>query len=198
MKPQSSPMIKSQHFALVAVGSNVTSYDSTPRQTLEKLVNRMGDESLKLIKVSRFFATPAFPKGNGPDFVNAALSVQTTMTPIQLMKYLHRIETELGRERKERWAARVLDLDLITYDDLVLPDHETQKRWMDLDLDMQQTDTPVELILPHPRVQDRSFVLQPLHDIAPDWTHPVLGQTVSQMLAARPSHERAEIKPLEA
>ena len=91
---------------------------------------------------------------------------------------------------------RTLDLDLIALGDLVLPDPATHAAWRALPPDLQKMRAPDALILPHPRVQDRAFVLVPLADVAPDWTHPVLGLTVTAMLAARPVAERTEVVPL--
>lgn len=150
-----------------------------------------------LVAQSRLFQTPAFPAGSGPDFVNGAIVVQTALAAPEVLAQLHRIESDFGRVRESRWGPRVIDLDLIAYDDLVLPDLAGQKAWMDLPLDQQLTQAPTDLILPHPRMQDRSFVLGPLADVAPDWVHPVLGLSVVEMLAARPVSERAEVVPLE-
>lgn len=91
---------------------------------------------------------------------------------------------------------RTLDLDLIALGDAVLPDAATQAQWRGLDPEAQRRLAPDRLILPHPRLQDRSFVLVPLADVAPDWRHPVLGLTVREMLAARPVAERSEVVPL--
>ncbi len=102
----------------------------------------------------------------------------------------------MGRTRDNRWEPRLCDLDLLAYDDVISPDLETYQQWRTLDLSSQQTQTPDQLILPHPRLQDRSFVLVPLNDIAPDWRHPVTGITVSEMLAALPAADLAEIKEI--
>ena len=110
-----------------------------------------------------------------------------------LLAALHRAEAELGRERPARWAPRVCDLDLIAMEDQVLPDRATLERWMAIDLGKAQVVAPPRLILPHPRMHERSFVLAPLADVAANWRHPVTGLTVAEMLAARPDAERAEI-----
>lgn len=102
----------------------------------------------------------------------------------------------MGRTRENRWEPRLCDLDLIAYDDIILPDMETFEEWKNLDLASQQTKTPQILVLPHPRLQDRSFVLVPLNDIAPDWRHPVTGIKVSDMLNAIPPADLAEISEI--
>jgi 2-amino-4-hydroxy-6-hydroxymethyldihydropteridine diphosphokinase len=109
---------------------------------------------------------------------------------------LHDIETRFGRRRAQRWGMRTLDIDLLAMGDSVLPDADTQDRWRNLPPDAQIGATPGELILPHPRLQDRAFVLVPLADVAPDWVHPRLGLTVRDMLAALPQADRDAVKPL--
>ena len=89
-----------------------------------------------------------------------------------------------------------LDLDLIAWGQAVLPDPATQRRWMELAPDRQTVETPDQLILPHPRLQDRAFVLVPLAEVAPDWRHPVLGLTVTEMCAALPAKDRDEVIPI--
>tara|TARA_R110000868_G_scaffold400956_3_gene675897 strand:- start:66832 stop:67323 length:492 start_codon:yes stop_codon:yes gene_type:complete len=147
-------------------------------------------------RVSRFFRTPAFPAGAGPDFVNAALELCSDAAPEEVLARLHDVEQAFGRLRTTRWAARPLDLDLIAAGDLVLPDEVTQGHWRTLSAEQQQTQSPDRLILPHPRVQDRAFVLVPLCDICPQWMHPVLGLTVTQMCENLPQSERDSVVPL--
>lgn len=146
---------------------------------------------------SRLFATPAVPAGNGPDFVNAAVAIETGWSAHETIANLHDIEARLGRRRAERWGARIIDLDLLAMDDLILPDVPTLRRWMSLPLEKQQETAPGQLILPHPRMHQRAFVLVPLADIAPDWKHPVTRQSVAQMCAALPEADRAPVRALD-
>jgi 2-amino-4-hydroxy-6-hydroxymethyldihydropteridine diphosphokinase len=146
---------------------------------------------------SRFFRTPCFPAGAGPDYVNAAarLVPPDWMGPPDLLALLHEIEAQHGRRRDARWAGRTLDLDLIAWGDSVLPDADTFGHWHGLPPDLQANEAPGQLILPHPRMQDRAFVLVPLAEVAADWVHPVLGLSVAAMLAALPVAEAGAVKP---
>ncbi len=110
-----------------------------------------------------------------------------------ILAALHRIEARFGRARSERWGMRTLDLDLLAMGALVLPDAATAAHWRDLAPMDQIAATPDRLILPHPRIQDRAFVLVPLADVAPRWRHPSLGLTVAQMLRRLPPADRRAV-----
>lgn len=182
--------------ALVALGANLPSRAGPPEKTLIAAVSEMAARGVAIRAVSRFFATPCFPPGAGPDYVNAAVAVATPLTPRACLEMLHGIEAAFGRERQERWGMRTLDLDLLAVGDTVAPDRDTQARWRDLSPEAQRRAAPDRLILPHPRLQDRGFVLVPLADIAPHWRHPVLGQSVAELLAALPPDETAQIRAI--
>ena len=181
--------------AFIALGSNLSSSAGSPCETLRhalRALSRVPDLSLRA--VSRFYATPAFPAGGGPDYVNACALLHSRLPARDLLALLHRIEADLGRTRHERWAARGIDLDLLALDDQIAPDAATQDGWRALPPERQRVEAPDQLILPHPRLQDRAFVLVPLADIAPDWRHPRLGLAVVQMLAALPAADRDSVK----
>jgi 2-amino-4-hydroxy-6-hydroxymethyldihydropteridine diphosphokinase len=135
---------------------------------------------------SRLYVTPCFPAGAGPDFINAVIILSTMLTAGKVLESLHNIEADFGRERTLRWGQRTLDLDLLCLGATVLPDPATQTTWRHLSPDAQANRAPDQLILPHPRIQDRAFVLVPMAEVAPNWVHPVLGQTTVQMLRALP------------
>lgn len=181
---------------LVALGSNVAGSAGSPAETLGAALEALAGRGLAVERVARFYASDAVPAGSGPPFVNSCAAIRTSMTPRHVLAILHGIETEFGRRRVRRWAPRVLDLDLIAAAGAVLPDPETQTRWRGLSIEAQARDAPDGPILPHPRMQERAFVLKPLADIAPDWRHPLLGLSVTEMLEALPQADRDAVRPL--
>lgn len=183
---------------LIAVGGNLPLSGEPPERTILQAIQRLETRGLTDLAVSRLYRTPCFPVGAGPDYVNAAVAarVPSGLTPPLILALLHEVEAEMGRTRDTRWGMRTLDLDLIAVDDAVLPDAATQDHWRALPPDAQRIAAPDRLILPHPRLQERAFVLVPLADVAPDWCHPRLNLTVAQMLAALPAQDRSDVVPL--
>jgi 2-amino-4-hydroxy-6-hydroxymethyldihydropteridine diphosphokinase len=124
------------------------------------------------------------------------VTLRHNVEPEEILAALHRIEARFGRERISRWAGRTLDIDLLAVGDLVAPDSATFSYWQNLPPSEQARIAPDKLILPHPRLAERAFVLVPLADVAPQWRHPVTGQSVTEMLAALSPAERATVVPL--
>lgn len=118
------------------------------------------------------------------------------MPPAMVLNALHTVESAFGRTREERWGMRTLDLDLLGIGDYVLPNPAIQAKWRALDPDIQAQHAPDQLILPHPRIQDRAFVLVPLVDVAADWMHPTLKLRVDQLCAALPAAARESVVAL--
>ncbi len=160
---------------LVAIGSNLPSPEfGPPRATCEAALAELSRRGLRLVRRSRWFESAPVPLSDQPWFVNGVAVVETALPPGDLLALLHETERGFGRERREVNAARILDLDLIAYGDLV------------------RTDAPP--LLPHPRLHERAFVLLPLADVAPDWRHPADGRTLSEMIRALPAGQ--SLRPL--
>lgn len=181
---------------LIALGGNMPSPVGPAENTIHAAISRMVETGLAVSAISRFFQTPCFPAGAGPDYINAAAKLETSLKPHALLAHLHQIEAEFGRARAQRWGMRSLDLDIIAAGSQILPDLDQYEIWQNLDAELQRIKTPEDLILPHPRLAERAFVLVPLADIAPDWEHPVSRQSVRQMLAALPTGEKEGVVPL--
>lgn len=145
--------------ACIGLGGNVGDVAGTVRRAFDALA---GLPQTRVLAVSRLYRTPAWGVEDQPDFVNAAALVETMLAPQALLDGLLGIERAFGRERRERWGPRTLDLDLLLYDDRVI-------------------DVP-GLHVPHPHLHERAFVLRPLADIAPDAMVPGQG-TVARLLA---------------
>ena len=183
--------------ALVALGANLGAEGLAPVQMIVRALAALSAAGLPVRAVSRFFRTPAFPAGSGPDFVNACAAVDPGgRDPEAVLAVLHGIEADFGRVRLTRWGARVIDLDLLAMGDAILPDPATEAKWRNLPPETQAQVAPDRLILPHPRLSERGFVLIPLADIAPLWRHPATGQSVATMAKALPEAEKAQIWPL--
>lgn len=186
--------------ALVAFGANLPHAGHMPEATILAAAAALDATGTQVLRLSRLYRTPCFPPGAGPDYVNAAavVTLRHEMVAEDVLRSLHAIEMRFGRERNRRWGMRTLDLDLIALGDSVLPDLAGFRHWLDLPPEAQSREAPDRLILPHPRMQDRAFVLVPLADVAPDWRHPVLGRTVTQMRDALPAGLLAEVVPLDS
>lgn len=186
----------SEKQVLIALGANLPSEAGLPERTLAAALEALRDLGVSGLVPSQLYQTPCFPAGAGPDYVNAAARFETDQNAPDILAILHEVEARFGRERVQRWGQRTLDLDLIAVGNDVYPDAATYAAWRDLSLDAQMRETPNQLILPHPRLQDRAFVLVPLMDVAPEWRHPILGLTVREMCAALDPELVGEVVPI--
>ena len=146
--------------AYIGLGSNL----GDRRQQLEAALAAMQAAGLAVETVSAFIETEPYGVTDQPPFLNGVCSIRTALAPLALLQLLLSIEKQLGRVRTLHWGPRVIDLDLLLYDDVVMNEPD--------------------LTLPHPDMQNRLFVLQPLAEIAPAVVHPRLRKTISELLDA--------------
>ena len=145
------------HTAYVALGSNLGDKEANLRKALELLEER----GVEVVKTSSFICPEPYGVTDQPQFLNGVCEVRTSLVPLALLHTLLEIEQEMGRVRLRHWGERNIDLDLLLYEDVVM-------------------DTP-ELILPHPDMQNRDFVLLPLAEIAPELVHPILQKSIEEL-----------------
>ena len=126
-------------------------------------------QKMKLVKQSSLYETAAWGYTEQADFLNQVVQVETDLKPLPLLNFLKKTEVEIGRVENFRYGPRLIDIDILFYDDLV---RNTKK-----------------LQIPHLRIAERAFVLVPLNEIAPDFVLPLLGKTVAEMLAEVPDKE---------
>ena len=144
----------------LGLGTNLGDKEQNLRMSIKKIEERIGN----VVSLSAFYATAPWGFSSENSFLNAAVCVETTLLPLQVLEETQRIERELGRTEKSvngLYADRLIDIDLLLYDDRVM-DAEG-------------------LILPHPLMAERRFVMEPLSEIAPDVVHPVLHKTMKEL-----------------
>jgi 2-amino-4-hydroxy-6-hydroxymethyldihydropteridine diphosphokinase len=146
------------HTVYLALGSNL----GDRAANLKTAVGLLAPQMTVLAK-SPVYETPPWGHTDQPDFLNQVVKVETHLQPLPLLKHLKRLEVAMGRQPSFPKGPRLIDLDILFYDDLILRDFE--------------------ISVPHPGVHERAFVLVPLNDIAPDLIHPVIGQAVREMLS---------------
>jgi 2-amino-4-hydroxy-6-hydroxymethyldihydropteridine diphosphokinase len=160
----------------IGLGANLPSPEhGSPQATLEAAMRALEARGLRIVARSPFYESEPVPVADHPWYLNAVIEVATDLSAPATLAILHSVENAFGRVRRERNAPRVLDLDLL--------DHRGEVR-----------DGPDSLLLPHPRLTDRAFVLLPLRDIAPQWRHPVSGRTVAELLESLPQGQRIRKK----
>ncbi len=141
------------------LGSNLGNRE----EILIKAIKLIDEKVGVIISQSKNYETKAWGKTDQPDFLNIAIEITTNMMPLDILEQTQAIEEQLGRVRLEKWGARLIDIDIIFYEQEII-------------------DIPHRLHIPHTLVQERVFALKPLAEIAPDFVHPMLGKTILTLL----------------
>ncbi|MBZ4644925.1 MAG: 2-amino-4-hydroxy-6-hydroxymethyldihydropteridine diphosphokinase [Petroclostridium sp.] len=151
-------MYKDKIKAYLGIGSNIGDRQSNLDAAVGMLRHTRG---IEIRNVSSFYNTAPVGYTAQPDFLNGVVEIETILTPHELLKICQTIEDKLKRVRTIRWGPRTIDIDILLYDELIIQDEN--------------------LIIPHPHMHQREFVLQPLNDIAPEVIHPVFKMTVCKL-----------------
>lgn len=143
----------------IGIGSNLGDREGN----CLRAVKLLSEDGLIVRKQSSLYETEPWGLKDQPEFINMAIEAETGLEPLKLLELLKNIEKQMGRDESVRWGPRVIDLDILFYNDMVI-------------------DTP-EFRIPHPLMHERDFVLKPLAEIAPEKEHPVVKKTVREMLS---------------
>jgi len=146
--------------AYIGIGSNL----GNRKENCEIAIKHLKDRGINILTVSPAIETEPWGVEEQPKFINMAIEVETDLSPEGLLILLKKLEEIMGRTQTVRWGPRLIDLDILFYNDLVMKS--------------------AELEIPHPRIQHRDFVLRPLAEIAPDLLHPVFKKSIQEMLDA--------------
>lgn len=152
-------IIRGWHEAYLSIGSNIGDKEENLKEAIKKIND---SKYINVEKVSSFIRTEPWGFEDQEEFLNAALKIKTVLSPKELIKNLLSIENDMKRERVIKWGPRIIDLDIIFYDDLITEDDE--------------------ITIPHPRMEEREFVLEPLNELAPNKIHPLLKKRVFRLL----------------
>ena len=160
---------------LLAFGANQAGAWGEPAEAIERALAELDRRGVTIVRVSRLITTEPMGQPGQARFANAAASGETALSPEALLAVLKELEHAAGRRPGPRWGPRPLDIDILDYEGVVLG-WETP----------HDPEHPAHLVLPHPELHRRGFVLEPMAEIAPKWRHPVLRETATDLLAQLP------------
>ena len=140
------------------IGSNLPSENGDRKTNILKSIKYLKDLKLNLIKISSFYETPSYPNYSDPKFINLCVKLETNLNAIELLNEIKKIEIKLGRIRKKKNEPRTCDIDIIDFNGEIIKNDE--------------------LIVPHPRLHVRNFVIYPLKEIEPNWSHPIFNKNI--------------------
>ncbi len=142
----------------IAFGSNIGDRGAA----IEEALNLIEQNEMKIVKKSKIYETEPYGYVDQPSFLNGAVEVETNLSCRDVLERLLSIENQIGRVREFKWGPRIIDLDIIFYNNEIFDEED--------------------LKVPHPDMQSRDFVLRPLNDLCPDYVHPVLDKTIGELL----------------
>ena len=142
----------------LSLGGNLGNREQNLKTSMQLINEKVG----RIIIQSSFYETAAWCLTDQPSFLNCVIKIKSQFAPNELLNQLLSIEKRLGRERKIKWGSRVIDIDILSYNNEIINDDD--------------------LKIPHPFLHERNFVLIPFLEIAPDWFHPKLNETIEQLL----------------
>ena len=158
-------------FVYLGIGSNLGSRINN----IEKAKFRLLENNIKIVQLSSCYESLSWPNPNNPKFLNIVLKIRTNIKPLKLLNQCKIIEKDIGRKKSYQNSPRECDIDIIDYKNIIKND---------------------EIILPHPRMNERNFVLFPLFQINKDWKHPILKQHIKTLIFSLPNRDIRTIKQI--
>ena len=148
---------------IIVLGSNLSSEFGSSAETLKKCVGELKSfQAIQSLFESKWYMSSSFSDKREPMYVNVGIRFSTNLKPKELLNFTSDLETKYGRKRQRRWEPRTCDIDILLCDQLILPSKLYFEKWLKLDFFEQKELSPNELILPHPRLQDRTFFFKTL------------------------------------
>jgi len=158
-------------FIYLGIGSNL----GNKRNNIEKTKFKLGQNNIKILQSSSFYESLSWPNPNNPKFLNIVLKISTNFTLPELLKKCKEIEKNIGRKKSTINSPRECDIDIIDYENKIIND---------------------KIILPHPRMHTRNFVLLPLFELNKDWKHPVSKHNIKTLIFLLPNRDIRSIKQI--
>ena len=155
----------------LAIGSNL----GNKKENIEKAKFELIKENINILQSSSFYESLSWPNKKNPKFINIILRINTNLKPIELLKKCKEIELNLGRIKSAKNSPRICDIDIIDYNKIILTD---------------------KIILPHPRMHTRNFVLLPLFEVSKDWIHPISKHHIKRLIFTLSNRDITSIKQI--
>jgi len=159
----------------LSIGSNL----GNKFKNIDRAKFNLSFKDTKIVDCSSYYESLSWPNPKNPKFINIIVKIETTLSPIKLLNKCNLIEKKLGRKRSKKNAPRICDIDIIDYDQKTL-----------------NFDGKVKLLIPHPLLKERNFVLLPLYEICKDWKHPSNGKNISSLIKSLNSKDLMAIKQI--